>query len=326
MAAATSPLDAAVQEAVRTVRARWQQTLPIVVDSTQWTVRAGQVSVTGAVLTQRQADDYVTAISAIRGTQSVPRPPLLSDPNAPWSDLQWARLSAEEPIDLLQRPGGELQNQWSPPAWVRLFAVQNEHSLVQLPDGTIGWVVSTQLDAAGAVPTEDPWQHIRRAAPSRALTPTDSAVPVGDLLEQASQLARSRLGRPYLWGGNLPRASDCSGFVQSVIWGVAGILLPKNTRDQQRTGEPVPVDETRAGDLVFVRGRELGLHHVGMVLESTKEPNRLSVIHASMSRNAILEEGWSAFLDRHDYLDTRRVVDWQHAPLHPSADRTVRHD
>jgi len=317
------PLEDAVAKAVREVRAEWQRTLPIVVDTTRWTVRDGLVTVDGGVLTMRQADDYVAAVGLLLQGGAVSRPALLSDPGGPWTDHRWVRISGSLPIDLVQRPGGELQNQWRPPAWLRLFAESEGHSLVQLPDGTLGWVSTHRLDGTTPVPPADPWLGIRRAREGAPLAAAPQSA-AGDALSQATRLARSRLGRPYLWGGNLPEASDCSGFVQSVMREAADVLLPKNTRDQRRLGSSVEQSSIEAGDLVFVRGRELGLQHVGLALRSSECEPKVTVIHASMSRNTVLEEGLSAFLQRHDYVDTRRVVDWRPTAAAPSSPGPVQ--
>jgi len=63
--------------------------------------------------------------------------------------------------------------------------------------------------------------------------------------------ARSQLGQPYHFAGASPNQGfDCSGFVQWVF-ARHGVRLPRSTRDQIRTCQPIPRDELRAGDLVF---------------------------------------------------------------------------
>ena len=62
--------------------------------------------------------------------------------------------------------------------------------------------------------------------------------------------ARSRIGMPYVWGGNGPTEFDCSGLVQ---WSMAqaGIVMPRVAADQARTGPLVPLSELQPGDLLF---------------------------------------------------------------------------
>jgi len=62
--------------------------------------------------------------------------------------------------------------------------------------------------------------------------------------------AESRLGMPYVWGGNGPDEFDCSGLVQ---WSLAqaGVLMPRVAADQARTGPLLPLSDLRPGDLLF---------------------------------------------------------------------------
>jgi peptidoglycan DL-endopeptidase CwlO len=62
--------------------------------------------------------------------------------------------------------------------------------------------------------------------------------------------AESRLGMPYVWGGDGPRVFDCSGLVQ---WSFAraGVVMPRVAADQALTGPAVPLSEAAPGDLLF---------------------------------------------------------------------------
>jgi cell wall-associated NlpC family hydrolase len=64
--------------------------------------------------------------------------------------------------------------------------------------------------------------------------------------------ALSRLGMPYVWGGDGPTTFDCSGLVQ---WSFAqaGISMPRVAADQARTGPAVPLSQLQPGDLLFYR-------------------------------------------------------------------------
>ena len=64
--------------------------------------------------------------------------------------------------------------------------------------------------------------------------------------------AESRLGLPYVWGGNGPFEFDCSGLVK---WSLAqaGVVMPRVAADQARTGPQVPLSQLRPGDLLFYR-------------------------------------------------------------------------
>jgi peptidoglycan DL-endopeptidase CwlO len=62
--------------------------------------------------------------------------------------------------------------------------------------------------------------------------------------------AESRLGLPYVWGGNGPTQFDCSGLVQ---WSLAqaGVVMPRVAADQAQTGPAVPLSQLAPGDLLF---------------------------------------------------------------------------
>ncbi len=62
--------------------------------------------------------------------------------------------------------------------------------------------------------------------------------------------ALSRLGLPYVWGGDGPKVFDCSGLVQ---WSMAqaGIVMPRVAADQARTGPLLNLSQLQPGDLLF---------------------------------------------------------------------------
>jgi peptidoglycan DL-endopeptidase CwlO len=64
------------------------------------------------------------------------------------------------------------------------------------------------------------------------------------------EAAVSRLGMPYVWGGDGPTDFDCSGLVQ---WSFAraGVVMPRVAAEQALTGPKVPLSELEPGDLLF---------------------------------------------------------------------------
>ncbi len=284
-------------DAVATVRGDLQRRYPVGVDTTRW-AWDGAVRVEGAVLVAAQANAYVQGLTAAMEAP-VPRPAVLSDLESPWTLHRWRALAGDEALDLHRADeGDDLQTQWSPPALLRAFADRGQRTLVQLPDGTVGWVARDRL--VDAAPDADPWAALLRGRRNEAV--------VAPGLAQAAARARARMGRPYLWGGNTDAAADCSGFVQSVVFDASGLLLPKNTKDQRATGARVAPDAIAPGDLVFVRGRDSRLSHVGLALPSAQGT---TVAHSCLSRRQILEEPLADFLERYDFLGARRPVAWR---------------
>jgi len=74
------------------------------------------------------------------------------------------------------------------------------------------------------------------------------------------QIAKSRLGAPYVWAAAGPRAFDCSGLT---MWAYRqiGISLPHSSRAQINVGQRVSRANIQPGDLVFFGSP---IHHVGM--------------------------------------------------------------
>lgn len=64
------------------------------------------------------------------------------------------------------------------------------------------------------------------------------------------EAAESRLGMPYVWGGDGPTDFDCSGLVQ---WSFAraGVVMPRVAAEQALAGPKVPLSELEPGDLLF---------------------------------------------------------------------------
>ena len=102
--------------------------------------------------------------------------------------------------------------------------------------------------------------------------------------ESVTRTARRWLGAPYLWGGVTPAGTDCSGYVQSVLW-MHGVGLPRDSDMQSRVGADVPVDNDfrvcRPGDLLFFAERPGAISHVGMIVAEGR------MIHSSLSNGGV---------------------------------------
>jgi cell wall-associated NlpC family hydrolase len=101
------------------------------------------------------------------------------------------------------------------------------------------------------------------AAPVTRIDPTQQAA-------GAIAFAQSKLGTPYLWGGEGAAEQggrfDCSGLTQAA-YAKVGISLPRVANDQYNAGPHPSRDQLLPGDLVFFStdpGDSRAIHHVGI--------------------------------------------------------------
>ncbi|MGV9268949.1 C40 family peptidase [Kitasatospora sp. NPDC003701] len=83
----------------------------------------------------------------------------------------------------------------------------------------------------------------------------------------AVAFARSKVGLPYVWGGEGPGGYDCSGLTM-MAWRQGGRQLNHFAADQYAQSTPIGYRQLRPGDLVFWTdtGRAADIHHVGLYI------------------------------------------------------------
>lgn len=79
------------------------------------------------------------------------------------------------------------------------------------------------------------------------------------------------LGIPYKRGGNTEDSGfDCSGFVRAVYERTAGLILPRQAKDQATAGDSVDKRDLQPGDLVFFNTLRRTFSHVGIYMGEGK--------------------------------------------------------
>ena len=91
--------------------------------------------------------------------------------------------------------------------------------------------------------------------------------------------ARRYMGTPYVWGGDTPKAFDCSGFVQ-YVFGEYGISLPRTAKEQAGIGDAPRAGDLRPGDLLFFYGGQ-GAQHIAIYVGGD------TIIHASSAARRV---------------------------------------
>jgi len=86
--------------------------------------------------------------------------------------------------------------------------------------------------------------------------PADYVIPPGadPAATRAVTFALSKVGGPYVWGGNGPTGYDCSGLVTGA-WAYGGVTIPRTSQAELGAGSPVAsYAAISPGDLVLVPG------------------------------------------------------------------------
>ncbi|WP_344333823.1 C40 family peptidase, partial [Kitasatospora putterlickiae] len=112
-----------------------------------------------------------------------------------------------------------------------------------------------------------------RAAAVKAAPPAATPAPppprpwTAEGAAEAIAFARTKIGLPYVWGGEGPGGYDCSGLTM-MAWRQGGKRLNHFAADQYAQSTPVSYRQLRPGDLVFwsTTGRAADIHHVGLYI------------------------------------------------------------
>lgn len=143
-------------------------------------------------------------------------------------------------------------------------------------DNYTAWASANQLttktpELAGPNVIRKPFQiHDFRLFPMGCKVSFETEKIIGDV----SDLAKTFLDVPYLWGGRTFVGIDCSGFMQG-IHAAFEVELPRDAYQQAEIGTTVHYHDYQALDLAFFKNKEGKITHVGLLLEDGE------IIHAS---------------------------------------------
>jgi hypothetical protein len=102
-----------------------------------------------------------------------------------------------------------------------------------------------------------------------------SSEPVGDvaiLRERVAETALAAMGEPYRWGGtSTDEGFDCSGLVW-YAYDTHGVSVPRISRDQARTGSPLPANASalEPGDILLFAESGSRVTHVGLYVGNAR--------------------------------------------------------
>ncbi len=243
----------------------------------------------GEVALRRMLPAIEHAVSAV-----LPHEVQLRAQLAPLAPLGWflsreAHYTLHRGLDRGQPGRGlvtELERDDGP---VQVLAREERCALIRGRDGTAGWTETV-------------------------LVPAEPAPLPSPILPDPTRLTRALrdwLGVPYVLGGRSANGIDCSGLMQRVWWVEGQILLPRHSSDQRALGHSHGMPT--AGDLLFVWSDEEAPGHVGTVVEGAAG---LAVVHASRSRERVVEDPLTSFLDgthRHERIAAGTLLNFAQA-------------
>lgn len=147
-----------------------------------------------------------------------------------------------------------------------------------------GWV-GIELDTSTAYVSTD-YVDVRYALPEAVkFSPLDGNQ---SLRNKMVNYGLQFVGNRYVWGGNDPHTgADCSGFVKYVYSHVAGITLPRTSREQARQGTPIKSSQMRPGALIFYANGGGTVNHVAMYIGNGQ------IVHAASRRSGIKISTWN---------------------------------
>ncbi len=285
------PLQRAITRFIDSMRDRYGEAICDLLPTSD--PRTGTLGITGHVLLDSQRTALLQSLlpefdhldASIR---------VLADPSDP-SLPETLAISRHPLIPLLDRPNGKPASDIIPSDYpIRILEQRPGWLLAQLPDLTLGWVArhSLHLFEGSRAGSTDSWTLPRAAAGH--IFPL--SVSIDDLIGDASEW----IGTPYRLGGRSRSTVDCSALVQ-LIFIRFGLLLPRHSADQSRTGLRVPIADMLPGDLVFALNLDRSVRHVGLCFPE-------SILHACLAEGRVIRESLAEFRKRYRITGVRRIA------------------
>lgn len=261
--------------------------------------------ITGTVVTRKQRDrleaalreDGLDATLDVDVLEALP----VDDPRLP---LRLRFPAGRQAVPMLRGAHDDrLVSEWLPiDGLARVLVDAEPRTLIQLRDGTLGWVASGDVPEPYAA-TEPAMgaaaPFVTALARGERIAITHGAL--DELLGEAEELADR--AEPYRLGGRNPDTGvDCSALIQVLIWQATRRWLPRHSADQRRCGERVALADVAPGDLLFVRARKQSWSHVGILVDADR------VVHACRLDGEVRVESLRSFLSRYQFSAARRIL------------------
>ncbi|MBQ1782857.1 MAG: C40 family peptidase [Gammaproteobacteria bacterium] len=141
--------------------------------------------------------------------------------------------------------------------------------------------------------------------PTVSAQPGHESAAQGALANDILFRAIGLVGTPYQWGGNTPEGGfDCSGLIGFVYRDVAGLTLPRTTRELlAMPAKAITRDQLSAGDLLFfATGNSRSVNHAGIYVGEGR------FVHAPSKGGTVRLDYLADRYWNRAYLDARRLI------------------
>ena len=135
-------------------------------------------------------------------------------------------------------------------------------------------------------------------------TVSDNSTSTSSSATKVISLAKTLLGKPYVWGAEGPNSFDCSGFTYYVFKNSVNVNIPRVSKDQSKYGTSVSKKNLKVGDLIFfdTDGSNNGnVSHVGIYMGNNE------FIHASSSKGKVIISQMNSYYNG-AFVNARRVL------------------
>lgn len=134
-------------------------------------------------------------------------------------------------------------------------------------------------------------------------TVADQAHTVADHTSALVSTAMGFMGLRYRRGGNSAESGfDCSGFVRAIYQKTAGLVLPRQAKDQAASTEVIDKRDLKPGDLVFFNTMRRAFSHVGVYVGDGK------FIHSPRTGQSVRIEDMNVSYWKKRFNGARRVA------------------
>ena len=180
---------------------------------------------------------------------------------------------------------------------VKIIDASNGWYKVSLTSGATGWCSGDYLGnfRDGSLPSNN--------TGNSGNSGTSTGQSQSQKVQAIINVAKSKLGSPYVWGAEGPNSFDCSGFTSYAFRNGAGVTLPRVSRDQAKVGEYVSKANLQPGDLVFFDNNfGSNINHVGIYLGNNE------MIHCPKPGDVVKIAKINSNYYNNAYVTARRVV------------------